>query len=200
MSSFGITVGKSVRSMDTRTFLTNIIPIKDRKLKAILEKECRVCLFHQGEGINEVGKIDYYVRFLISGAVRGYIVDGKGRETTTIFMIHPGDIIAGSRMLDGSASEIGFKVLKDSEVFSVPVVTVLGLREYPEIIELQMYMLAQSSIYHWETKKMLYLKTATERYEWFLKQYPGLIDCVPHSDIASFLNITPVTLSRIRHK
>ena len=187
--------------MDTRTFLTDIIPIKDKNLKQILEKECRVDVFRQGEAINEVGKIDLYVRFLIFGAVRGYIIDKKGKETTTIFMIHSGDIIAGSRMLDGSPSEIGFKVLKDSEVFSVPVESVMELRtQYPEMIDLQMYMLAQSSIYHWETKKMLYLKTATERYEWFLQQYPGLIDCVPHSEIASFLNITPVTLSRIRHQ
>ena len=187
--------------MDTRTFLTEIIPIKDKNLKQILEKKCRVDAFHQGEAINEIGKTDLYVRFLISGAVRGYIIDSRGKETTTIFMIHPGDIIAGSRMLDGSSSEIGFKVLKDSEVFSVPVQAVMELRtEYPEMIDLQMNMLAQSSIYHWETKKMLYLKTASERYEWFLQNYPGLIDCVPHMEIASFLNITPVTLSRIRHQ
>ena len=60
-------------------------------------------------------------------------------------MIHPGDIIAGSRMLDGSPSEIGFKVLKGSEVFSVPVQAVMELRTiYPEMIDLQIYMLAQS--------------------------------------------------------
>lgn len=187
--------------MDTLTFLTSIIAIKDKSLKRILEEECRVDSFHQGETINEVGKIDRYVRFLISGAVRGYIVDAKDKETTTIFITQPGDIIAGSRMLDGSPSEIGFKVLKDCEVFSVPVEAVMKLRtEYPEIVNLQIYMLAQSSIYHWETKKMLYLKSAAERYEWFLKHYPGLIDCVNHGDVASFLNITPVTLSRIRHQ
>ena len=81
--------------------------------------------------------MDNYVRFLISGAVRGYIVDENDKEITTIFMIHPGDIIAGSRMLDGSPSEIGFMVLKDSEVFSVPIETIMRLRtEYREIVDL----------------------------------------------------------------
>ena len=123
--------------MDTRTFLTEIIPIKDRNLKRILEEECRVDTFRQGAAINEAGKVDNYVRFLISGAVRGYIVDENDKETTTIFMIHPGDIIAGSRMLDGSPSEIGFMVLKDSEVFSVPIETIMRLRtEYREIVDL----------------------------------------------------------------
>lgn len=41
-------------------------------------------------------------------------------------------------------------------------------------------------------------KSASERYRWFLSNYPGLIDRVPHRHIASFLNMTPVTLSRLR--
>ena len=185
--------------MDVKTFLTEIIPIKDTELKRILEKQCRIHCFAQGEEINEVGKVDYYVRFLIS-AVRGYIVDKKEKETTTSFVVEPGALIAGSRMLDGNASEIGFEALKDSEVFSIPVEVILTLRsEYQEIDDLQMLLLSQAAVYHWETRKMLYLKTAQERYEWFLEHYPSLIHFVNHYDIASFLNITPVTLSRIRH-
>ena len=45
---------------------------------------------------------------------------------------------------------------------------------------------------------ILYRTTAMERYEWFLNYYPGLIDVVPHKYIASFLDMTPVTLSRLR--
>lgn len=187
--------------MDVGTFLTEIIPIKNRELRRILDQECRIDLFKQNEAINEVGKIDQYIRFLIAGAVRGYIVDKNGKEATTVFVTNPGDVIAGSRMLDGSASEIGFKVIQNSEIFSIPIETVMKLRtQYQEILDLQMMMLAQAATYHWETKKMLYLKTAQERYEWFLEHYPGLIDTVNHYDIASFLNITPVTLSRIRRE
>ena len=185
--------------MNVTTFLTEIIPIKNMALKRILEKRCRIDRFVQGEEINEVGRVDYYVRFLVYGAVRGYILDKSDKETTTSFVVDTGAVIAGSRMLNGGASEIRFEALKDSEVFSIPVETVLTLRtEYQEINDLQMLLLAQAALYHWETKKMLYLKTARERYEWFLDHYPGLINSVNHYDIASFLNITPVTLSRIR--
>ena len=187
--------------MNHNEFLTNIIPIKNKKLKKILERDCVISKYKSGETINEVGKIDYYVRFLITGAVRGFVTDKNGVETTMVFLIKPGEVIAGSRLLDGSASEIGFVAVKDSEIFSVPISTLLGLKEkFPEIIDLQMNLLAQTSLYHWETKKMLYLKTAMERYEYFLENFPGIIDCVQHSCIASFLNITPVTLSRIRQK
>ena len=186
--------------MKVEDFLKEVIPIKDKDLLKILKKECRIDYFQHGDSINEVGKIDVYVRFLIAGAVRGYIIDKRGKETTTGFIVKTGDLIAGSRMLDGGPSDIGFKVKKNSSVFSVPIETIIKLRtKYPEIVDLQMRMLAQSSLYHWETKKMLYLKTANERYEWFLQHYSELLEYIPHTQIASFLNITPVTLSRIRH-
>ena len=63
--------------MNTTEFLTQVIPIKDKNLKNILEKECRINLFKQGEAINKVGEIDLYVRFLIFGVVRGDITDEK---------------------------------------------------------------------------------------------------------------------------
>ncbi|MEQ2617002.1 hypothetical protein AAAT94_07475 [Intestinimonas aquisgranensis] len=37
-----------------------------------------------------------------------------------------------------------------------------------------------------------------ERYQWFLEAYPGLIDQVTHRYVASFLEMSPVTLSRLR--
>ncbi len=186
--------------MDVTDFLNDIIPIQNAELREYLKAECSISTYDKGDFINEIGMTDKYVRFLVKGVVRGYIIDPRGKEITTSFITKPGDVIAGSRMLDGSPSEIGFKVIKRSEVFSVPVDVIMNSRtKYSEIMDIQMYMLCCSSLYHWETKKMLYLKTARERYDWFLEHYPGLIDCVVHSDIASFLNVTPVTLSRIRH-
>ena len=51
---------------------------------------------------------------------------------------------------------------------------------------------------HWEIKTITTQHTAIERYQWFLKAYPGLIDHVSNKHIASFLGMTPVTLSRLR--
>jgi hypothetical protein len=39
-----------------------------------------------------------------------------------------------------------------------------------------------------------------ERYQCFLKYYPDLINIVNNKHIASFLGMTPVTLSRLRHQ
>ena len=43
---------------------------------------------------------------------------------------------------------------------------------------------------------MLYQVEAAKRYAWFLEHYPGLDPLVNDKYIASFLGVTPVTLSR----
>lgn len=43
-------------------------------------------------------------------------------------------------------------------------------------------------------------ESAQARYTWFQKTYPNLQNVMQMKDVATFLGITPVTLSRIRAK
>lgn len=184
----------------TQFFLNEILQIKDKELLKRLEKMAFIETFKKGDEINEEGKQDAFIRFLVSGFVRGYLINHQGKENTTCFLIKTGEVIAGSMLLDGTPSEIRFQVIKEAVVFSVPLEPVMALRkEFPEINDLYIAFLSQWLLNHWETKKMLYLKTARDKYNWFLNEYPDLINYVPHTEIASFLNITPVSLSRIRN-
>ena len=58
--------------------------------------------------------------------------------------------------------------------------------------------LLESLSHHVEVKKMLYQYTAAQKYAWFLEKYPGLDEVIGDKYIASFLGVTPVTLSRSR--
>lgn len=49
-------------------------------------------------------------------------------------------------------------------------------------------------------KQVLAQCTALQRYQWFLEEYPGIIDQVNNKYIASFLGMTPVSLSRLRRE
>ena len=187
--------------MTKYTFLHEILQINDKRLLVQLEKNADIEKFKKGEEINEHRKTDVCLRFLIQGLVKGYLVNGQGKENVACFLTKPGEIIAESILLEGTSSEIRFLALKETMVFSIPVQAMNSLHQvYREIDELYIRILSQWLHDHREIKRMLYLKTAKERYEWFLQNYPGLIDRVPHSDIAAFLNITPVTLSRVRHQ
>ena len=66
--------------------------------------------------------------------------------------------------------------------------------------ETQLYanLVLRSAKRHWEIKTVLYQYTATQKYQWFLQAYPELICHVSGRHIASFLGMTPVTLSRLK--
>jgi len=49
-----------------------------------------------------------------------------------------------------------------------------------------------------ERIESLQYKSASERYEIFMKLYPDLLNMIPHHYIASYLGVTPESLSRIR--
>ena len=49
-----------------------------------------------------------------------------------------------------------------------------------------------------ELKLLLGISSAMERYQWFLRRYPELADVVSIKHIASFLCMSPVSLSRLR--
>ena len=44
------------------------------------------------------------------------------------------------------------------------------------------------------------LSNGEQRYRWFCKEYPHFLERIPQYHIASFLSMTPVSLSRLRKK
>lgn len=182
-------------------FLNEIIPIRNLSLRSAIRESAKIEIVPPNYIFSNMGEKETIVRFLISGAVWGHMYNTAGQDVTTCFITKPGEVIFGSVYLGADYSEITLSTVSECEVFSLPLDVLLELRtQYHEIDELYLHFLVISLKYHFETKKMLYMKTATERYKWFLMEYPGLIDKVNHAKIASFLNITPVTLSRIRNK
>jgi len=49
-----------------------------------------------------------------------------------------------------------------------------------------------------EREKILLTASGIEKLEWFRKSYPNLENEIPHYYIASFLGMTPTSLSRLR--
>lgn len=85
------------------------------------------------------------------------------------------------------------------EFLAVPIADIQRLLgQYEQLQQLYHQLLLDSFARHWEIKTTLCRSSAMQRYQWFLEKYPGLIDQIHHRSIASFLGMTPVTLSRQR--
>ena len=125
--------------------------------------------------------------FLAEGVLRCYVVDENGRDITDCFVSRPGD------------AAIGCGGLSAPSVVNIEA-QLLPLLDHPQILRAYNRHLCRALYRHWEIKMLLYQCSAMERYQWFLDHYPGLEQVVSGKHVASFIGITPVTLSRLRHQ
>ena len=144
------------------------------------------------------GGIPEYLFFLIKGVVRGFFLDREGKDITDCLFSNFGSAIWPNKSLNEPA-RINLEAISDCIVLKLSVADIQRLiPQFPEMMMIYNRLLEHSLFYHWELKTMMYQCTAQERYEWFLKKYPGIIDQISHKYIASFLGMNPVTLSRLR--
>ena len=176
------------------------LKIKDETLIAQIKKSASIRHIAKGNHWARRGDALPGVTFLISGMFRFYFLDSNGREHVDCFCGEFGYPVMPA--IDFNMPlPINVQALVDSTVLVIPTELVEKLMEDNiEVMRLYNQLLIRSLTVHWEDKMALHQYDAAQRYEWFLKRYEGLIDRVPHMYIASFLNISPVTLSRLRNK
>ena len=73
---------------------------------------------------------------------------------------------------------------------------IMLFRTYPEFQTILFEWLMQAYHKQWALKSARYQMAAKERYLFFLKEYEGLEDVVSDRFLASFLDMSPETLSR----
>ena len=166
-------------------------------------REIAVCLqLKKHERFYDTIDQSRYIYFLISGVLRGFLLDHQGNDITDCFIFRYGQAHIGHIDIDSQhiASECAEAVV-DSQLICFDIRQLMPyIQSSLELSNLYIRKLTESYADHWIHKNMLFCTTALERYQWFLRAYPVLIDLVPHKHIASFLNMSPITLSRIRRE
>ncbi|MEX1140652.1 MAG: Crp/Fnr family transcriptional regulator [Bacteroidota bacterium] len=145
------------------------------------------------------GEICKHVAFVNSGCLRAYAVDHKGEEHIMQFAIKDWWISDLNSYLTGSPSTYTIDAVHDADVLLLEKSARDQLLESIPKME-RFFRLLQESNYvatHRRINATL-SSSAEERYLSFLKTYPALVEQVPQSQIASYLGITPQSLSRIR--
>lgn len=178
--------------------LMEALDLTDEKVLRQLMGMASIRQFKKGEILFNEGERPGFVPFLLSGATRGFVVDYKGKDITACFNIRKFDPLVPSVPLDTPAI-VSMESLMDSEALCLPTDRVVQMMENePRLFEYYNRLLLISLQTQIEIKNVLYKYTAMGRYEWFLEKYPGLDGKISSKYIASFLNITTVSLSRLR--
>lgn len=186
-------------SVNVRGFLSNILMINDNSLLSSLLSMCKVTEICKGECVIQQGKVPSQIFFVVEGIFRGCISDECGKDITDCFLYESGQVLIANFDFDEPAL-ISIEALVKSTVLCISILNFKNLIiKYPQLYEIYLKSLLNSSKLHWNLKILTYQYTAKQRYNWFLKNYPGMIEKISHKYIASFLNMTPVTLSRLIH-
>lgn len=171
----------------------------DELIRKGVEAAC-VRSYKKGEYLVRQDEHFKEICFLVKGLFRDYLVDYNGNEMTDGFCHTYGQVIFPNTDLDAPASTT-IVAEEDSQVIAIPLQLVQGLVQNSlEVCHIYARMLSDYCKQNREWKIAYRQYSAAERYERFLEEYDGLIDRVSHAHIASFLGVSPVTLSRLRGK
>lgn len=186
--------------MRTRDILVENFPISDHRIIGKLLEISKKEFIPKGSIVVESGERQTQLPLLLKGVFRGYLLDADGRDITDCFVFRSGDAVVGCNGL-GEPSYVCFEAITGCEVLMLPMDATLELLDTDlAMMRLYNHYLREALGRHWEEKILLHRCSAMQRYRWFLQNYPGMIDSVSNKHIASFLGMTPVTLSRLRRQ
>lgn len=152
-----------------------------------------------GDFLQRAGDVSKYTAFIAKGCLRSYSIDAKGNEHIVQFAAETYWLGDAASLTTGAPSQLFMQALEDSDLLLIDkpaherlVTEVPGYAEGFRVGVLR----------HAAAKDRRILATlsasAEERYLEFLNTYRSIATRVPQWMLASYLGITPETLSRIR--
>ena len=142
---------------------------------------------------------DYY--FINKGCIRIYSVNKEGQESVRYIAFEGNFVTALPSFIDQKPAEEFMQTIEKCELLKISRTDFYYLVEtvpefakiYTEILELG-FIVAQKRIYGFQGFDAL------EKVQWIIKNQPQLLLRVSNKIVASYLGISPSTLSRIKAK
>lgn len=194
----------NVQIMETReqeilvSTLGKYTTLKPGSLELILNN-CKVLSLKKEEHLSVIGKADANEYFLLEGVMHRYVENEIGDPVSTgfyrsksVLTPHFARTIAGKSIFNLQAlthvlaAAMPVKVL-DSLRYSYEDIRAFGLK----VVEQELLLSLNTEIAHRSL-------SAKDRLLAFRDTFPNLENLIPHTIIASYLGVTPVSLSRLR--
>lgn len=176
-----------------------VAPISDATA-ALLSEHLTPCGFSKRDMILEQGRYCRYVWFLEKGMVRHFWLR-EGNEIVTSFSIEGHLIFSMDELYYGQRSQENAQAVEAVEAYRITVekmnelfTTNLELCNWGRIIHQNEYR----RLHHTHCERLTL--SAKERYEMFRREFPEVSLRANLYDIASYLGVTPSTLSKLRAK
>jgi CRP-like cAMP-binding protein len=165
----------------------------------LVRSKATVLELQKGGHYWEAGKAVKQVGFLIEGVIRVYYYNNTGEEITRYFIDENHLILSGNSIDEVYIPSEYLSAITDCKL------VVFSRGDWKDISDtiIGWDVIVQKIITKYHSEKIvrrsgLVSQDAASRYLDFLEKFPGLVNRIPLSYIASYLGITQSSLSRIR--
>ena len=155
--------------------------------------------YKRGEEFITIGKVAKNIGLIKSGSVKYVAYDSKGNEKIVGLETAEGFAASWPFCLYGRPSIVSIIANSDLEVYCLSASIINASAKNNIEFERQIAH-ATEQVFYTAYHRLVdfYIQTPKERYEALIKKCPKIFEIFELKDIASFLNITPVHLSRLR--
>ena len=180
-------------------YLQNLAPLSDAE-RGALGLAFRVTTLSPRAMVQRAGQPCTQLTFVNRGLLRVYFED-EAQERTCRFLPEDSWYTDFESFSGGTPSLENLEALEDSEVARIGKPDLDSLyREFPGLERLGRLLTEQALVGIHQRNRMLTLETPELRYERLRAESPDLLQRVPQYLLASYLNIRPESLSRIRNR
>ncbi|AWX45004.1 hypothetical protein HME9304_02012 [Flagellimonas maritima] len=165
-----------------------------------LESRIKVNFFHKGHVLLKQGETSNKIYFMPNGFAHQFKWSGDSK-ISNYFWTNNDFITHMDSFLSQTPCAENIELLSDSQIFSLTYTDLQYMYEkYPEFNKFGRLMLEKYFVDIARLGALSKVKPASERYNRLVLERPELLQLASSGQIASYLNISQETLSRIRTK
>jgi CRP-like cAMP-binding protein len=187
--------------MDTKiaTFIQGINPLPNVILEDVIS-HFQHLEYPKNYFLLKKGRPCKYLWFLVGGAVRYFYTDEAGKDSNVWFSFDNDIVTDAPSFVSQQPSNESIQLLEDSELYAIERNNLYNLSKKHHSFALWYISLVEKHyVFQIEERTGdLQFLNAKQRYEKLLAQFPHIGNRISLGHIASYLNITQETLSRIR--
>jgi len=182
----------------TRPLVNKVSPVSEGSLD-LMSDLIVVEVYEKGDMFIDRGKKNNKEYFVYEGVCRSFLLSPEGEEVTISYFLEGGVLSPNKTRTANQISHLNFQALTkltvaslNADKFEQLMINYIDIREFGNMV-LQIELLSKV-----EKEIGLASLNAKERLILFREKYHFLENLISHVDIASYLGITNISLSRLR--
>jgi len=182
------------------SYIQNTISVTAEELEVILAR-FQLTKLKKNEVVLANGETSQRTFFVVKGCLRIFFINEDGQEATRYFAFENQFATALVSFITSDASEEFIQAVEDTEVYSI------SHEDFYELLDSvpqweKFYRIYLETAYVTNTRRLMsfLVKDALEKYRQLLQENPVVVRRLSNKMVASYLNISQETLSRLKSK